>query len=142
VIVVDLNLLLYATNQNSVQHARARRWWESCLSEGTAVGLAWTVILGFVRLTTNPRVMPHPVSPADAMGVVDQWLSEPSVEIIEPTQRHWDVLKELLAALGTAGNLTSDAHLAALAIERGGQLASTDNDFSRFAGLRWSNPIA
>jgi uncharacterized protein len=142
VIVVDLNLLLYATNQNAIQHARARQWWERCLSEGTPVGLAWAVIVGFVRLTTNPRVMPHPISAADAIGVVDQWLSEPAVEIIEPTERHWDILKELLAALGTAGNLTSDAHLAALAIERGAQLASTDNDFSRFAGLRWSNPIA
>jgi toxin-antitoxin system PIN domain toxin len=140
-IVVDLNLLLYAVNEDAIQHARARTWWEHCLSEGQSVGLAWSVILGFLRLTTNPRIMPRPLSPEDAFAVIDGWLDQPSVRTIEPTERHWPLLKELLAPLGSAGNLTSDAHLAALTIEHGAQLFSTDNDFARFAGLRWRNPL-
>jgi toxin-antitoxin system PIN domain toxin len=141
VIVVDLNLLVYAVNQSAASHKAARRWWERSLSGGTSVGLAWSVILGFVRLTTNPRIMPRPLSVAEALGTVDAWLTHPSVEVIEPTERHWEILKDLLAGLGAAGNLTSDAHLAALAIERGASLCSTDNDFSRFSKLRWSNPL-
>lgn len=141
-IVVDLNLLLYAVNEDAAQHDRALAWWERCLSEGTTVGLAWTVILGFVRITTNPRVLPRPLKSRHAVEIVDEWLSHPAVETIEPTERHWEVFKDLLAPLGTAGNLIADAHLAALAIERGARLCSTDNDFARFAQLRWSNPLA
>jgi len=142
VIVVDLNLLLYATNENSFVHAAALKWWEGVLSDETPVGLAWTVVLGFIRLTTNPRVMPRPLGTTDAVACVDDWLSARNVELIEPTERNWGIVKELLAPLGSAGNLTSDAHLAALALERGAMLCSTDNDFSRFARLKWSNPLA
>jgi toxin-antitoxin system PIN domain toxin len=85
--------------------------------------------------------MPRPLKPRQALEVVDEWLSHPAVEIVEPTERHWEVLKDLLMPLGTAGNITADAHLAALAIERGARLASADNDFARFARLRWSNPL-
>jgi toxin-antitoxin system PIN domain toxin len=141
VIVVDLNLLLYAVNESAVPHKVARRWWERALSQGTQVGIAWSVILGFLRLTTNPRVMPRPLSVAHAVEIIDEWLAHPSVEIIEPTERHWEILRDLLSELGAAGNLTSDAHLAALAIERGAVLCSADNDFSRFPRLRWSNPL-
>jgi uncharacterized protein len=141
VIVVDLNLLIYATNEDALVHEQARRWWENLLSSGEAVGLAWTVLLGFMRLTTNPRVMPRSISPEDAIAVIDGWLAQPSVSPLEPTERHWEILKELLSPLGTAGNLTSDAHLAALAIEHGARLFSTDNDFARFPGVRWVNPL-
>lgn len=141
-IVVDLNLLIYAVNEDAIQHDGARQFWEQTLSEGVAVGLPWTVVLGFVRLTTNPRVMPHPLAPEQAFGVVDGWLAQATVEVIEPTDRHWEIVKELLLPLGTAGNLTTDAHLAALAVERGATLCSTDNDFSRFPRLKWSNPLA
>jgi toxin-antitoxin system PIN domain toxin len=141
VIVVDLNLLVYAVNESAASHKAARRWWERSLSQGTPVGLAWTVLLGFLRLTTNPRVMPRPISIEQAVEIVDDWLAHPSVEVIEPTERHWDILRELLSALGAGGNITSDAHLAALAIERGARLCSTDNDFARFSRLRWSNPL-
>jgi toxin-antitoxin system PIN domain toxin len=142
VTVVDLNLLIYAVNEDALQHERARRWWEAVLSGAETVGLAWSVILGFIRLTTNSRVMPRPLAPEQAFAVIDDWLGHPFVTAIEATERHWAIVKELLLPLGTAGNLTSDAHLAALAIEHGARLVSTDNDFSRFAGLRWMNPLA
>jgi uncharacterized protein len=141
-IVVDLNLLIYATNEDALQHGPARRWWETTLSRGDPVGLAWAVILGFLRLTTNPRVMPRPLPPEQAVALVDDWLAQPSVEVLQPTDRHWEIFKEILAPLGTAGNLASDAHLASLAIEHGARLFSTDNDFARFVGLRWVNPLA
>lgn len=141
-IVVDLNLLVYATNEDALLHERARRWWESLLSRGEAVGLAWTVVLGFLRLTTNHKVMPRPLAPEQAMAIIEDWFAQPSVRPLEPTERHWEILKEILTPLGTAGNLTSDAHLAALAIEHGARLFSTDNDFARFAGLRWLNPLS
>ena len=141
-IVVDLNLLVYATNEDALQHDSARRWWEGVLSRGESVGLAWVVVLGFLRLTTNPRVMPRPLTPEQAMGIIDSWLDQPAVQMLEATERHWEILKEILAPLGTAGNLTSDAHLASLAIEHGARLVSTDNDFARFSGLRWVNPLS
>jgi uncharacterized protein len=141
VIVVDLNLLLYAINEDEPRHEAARAWWESVLSDDEPVGLAWQVVLGFLRITTHARVMPHPISPTEAVRHVDEWFEQGTVVAIEPTDRHWKVLKELLGPLGTAGNLTSDAHLAALAIEHGARLFSTDNDFSRFPNLRWVNPL-
>ena len=141
-IVVDLNILIYAINRDVGLHTAARSWWEARLSGRVPVGLAWTVIQGFVRLTTHPSVMPHPLTPDQAFSVVDGWLEQPCVRIAEPTERHWSIFKNLLAPLGVAGNLTSDAHLAALAIERGALLCSTDRDFARFPGLRWENPLA
>ena len=141
-IVVDLNLLIYAVNTDAIQHDRARRWWENVLSQGERVGLAWSVVFGFLRLTTNPKIMPHPLPPEQAIAVVDDWFAQPSIQPLVPTDRHWAIVKEILAPLGTAGNLTSDAHLAGLAIEHGARLCSTDNDFARFSGLRWVNPLA
>lgn len=141
-IVVDVNLLVYASNTDSAHHQRARRWWDDSLTKGEPVGLAWSVMLGFLRITTNPRVLPRPLRPEQAIDIIDSWFRQASVRIVEPTERHWDLVKELLAPLGTAANLTSDAHLAALAIEHGARLCSTDNDFDRFAGLRWMNPLA
>jgi toxin-antitoxin system PIN domain toxin len=141
-ILVDVNLLLYAVNRDTPQHAVAHAWWRSVLEGDEPIGLAWLVILGFVRIATNPRVFAAPLSAEDALGVVDDWLELPHVGAVEPTSRHWDVFKEIVVPLGAAGNLTSDAHLAALAIEHGATLCSADGDFARFPHLRWRNPLA
>lgn len=140
--VVDLNLLLYAVNRDSVQHARARAWVEAALAQDEAVGLPWVVLLGFLRLTTSARIFSRPLAIDEALAVVGGWLAQPSVVALAPGPEHWRVLRTLLAETGGAGNLTTDAHLAALAIERGAELCSTDADFARFPTLRWTNPIA
>jgi len=141
VIIVDLNLLLYATNRDLPAHDAARAWWEGAVSADETVGLAWTVVLGFVRISTSRSVLPMPLAPRRAFEIVDDWLAQPTVRIVEPTERHWSIFKALLEGTGTAANLTSDAHLAALAIEHGALLCSADRDFGRFANLRWRNPL-
>ena len=98
-------------------------------------------VLAFMRVSTNRRVFAKPLDPKHALDLVSLWLDEPAVTIVEPTDRHWSVFRALVEPLGTAGNLTSDAHLAALSVEHGAQLCSTDNDFARFAHLRWTNPL-
>jgi hypothetical protein len=140
--LVDLNLLLYAVNRDGAHHARAKRWLERTLGDGEPVGLPWAVLVGFLRLATSRRVFPKPLPPARALAVVDGWLARPVVVGLAPGDAHWRILRELLAESGTAGNLTTDAHLAALAIEHGTVLCSTDADFGRFRGLRWVNPLA
>ena len=99
------------------------------------------MLLAFIRLTTSPRVFQSPLSTSEALDLVDSWLAQPCATVVHPTSRHAPVLRDLLEPLGTAGNLTTDAHLAALAIEHGAELCSTDRDVSRFAGLRWANPL-
>ena len=140
--LIDLNLLLYAVNRDAPRHRAARTWLEETLSADEPVGLSWAVLLGFLRISTHRRVMPRPLTLEQATAVVDGWLAQPVVVVPAPGPGHWSVLKELLLSCGTAGNLTSDAHLAALAIEQGGELCSTDNDFARFTHLRWVNPLA
>lgn len=140
-LIVDANLLIYATNRDAPDHSAAKRWWESVLSGEEPVGLAWLVLLAFLRVTTNPRVFTSPLSFEQAAEAVDGWLEQPAARLVEPTERHWRILKELLAPLGTAANLTSDAHVAALAVEHGAELCSTDRDFARFPHLRWRNPL-
>ncbi|MEW6221199.1 MAG: type II toxin-antitoxin system VapC family toxin [Thermodesulfobacteriota bacterium] len=139
--LVDLNLLVYAINVDAPVHDRARSWWEDSLSRPERVGLSWAVILGFLRLTTSPRVMPRPLAASQAVELIDDWLRQPMVRIVVPTKRHWSVLRQILGHLGTAGNLTTDAHLAALAIEHNAILCSTDQDFARFPLVRWTNPL-
>jgi len=140
--LIDLNLLIYAVNRDAPHHDEARRWWESCLAGSEPIALAWVVILGFLRITTSERVMPEPLTAEEAIQVIDEWLNLPSVEIVSPTDRHWDIFRTIIAPLGTAGNLTTDAHIAALAIEHGATLCSTDIDFARFPMLQWTNPLA
>ena len=140
-ILVDANLLIYAIDQDAPHHKAARKWVESAFSGSTTVGLSWGVILAFLRLTTRPGILRRPMSSDTAMEFVDEWLSLPSVEVVVPGDRHWPVFRNLLRAAGTAGNLTSDAHLAALAIERGAAVFSADNDFARFPGLHHVNPL-
>lgn len=139
--LVDLNLLLYAVNRDSPLHRAARRWFERTLTSDEPVALAWVVVLGFVRLATSARVFPKPLAPSQAFAVVDGWLARPVVRMLSPGDDHWRIVRDLLLASGTAGNLTTDAHLAALAIEHGAELCSTDGDFGRFARLRWVNPL-
>jgi uncharacterized protein len=139
--LLDLNILIYAVDESSSRHLEARRWLDDTLSGSDTVAFAWSVLVGFVRLSTRAAVFERPLAVDEAFDVVEGWLRQPSVTIAHPTDRHPRVLRELLTEAGTAGNLTSDAHLAALAIEHGAQLCSTDGDFGRFAGLRWLNPL-
>jgi toxin-antitoxin system PIN domain toxin len=137
----DLNLLIYAIDEDAAPHPGARDWLEGVLSGTESVAFAWSVLLGFLRISTNPVALERPLSTGEALDYVDSWLGQPVAEVVHPTQRHASILRDLLDPLGAAGNLTSDAHLAALAIEHGAELCSRDADFSRFAGLRWSNPL-
>lgn len=137
--VLDLNLLLYAINRRGPHHRAAKAWLETALSGDETVALPWVVVLGFLRLSTSARVFTTPLEPDQAVQVVDGWLASPTVELLDPGSAHWSLLRELLLDAGTAGNLTTDAHLAALAIERGAELCSTDTDFARFPKLRWLN---
>ncbi|MFN0313819.1 MAG: type II toxin-antitoxin system VapC family toxin, partial [Burkholderiales bacterium] len=139
-ILLDANLLIYAIDADSPHHKPARRWLEKTLSSGTRVGLPWIVVLAFVRITTRSGILRHPLAIAQAAGFIDDWLAQPYVTFIGPSDGHWPILKNLLVAGGAAGNLTSDAHLAALAIEHGYEIASSDNDFRRFTGVTLVNP--
>lgn len=137
----DLNLLIYAVDRVSASHESASSWWNGLLSGNETVGLTWSVLLGFVRLTTNPRVFRHPMSTDEALEYVERWLAHPLTTVLEPTGRHVRLLRDLLAQTGPAGNLVPDAHLAALAIEHGAVLCSADHDFGRFPGLKWMDPL-
>ena len=140
-ILVDANLLIYAVNLNAPHHERARRWLQDTLSGATAVGLPWTSLLAFVRITTRPGILANPMAVDEAIRFVDTWLDQPFVEPVLPGKGHWAILRRLLRDSGTAGNLTSDAHLAALAIERGATICSADYDFRRFPGVEHVNPL-
>jgi uncharacterized protein len=138
----DVNLLLYAFDATARRHDRARRWLEEQLSGTETVAFTWVVLLAFVRVSTNPRVFEKPLPASDAFDIVDGWLAQPCTTIVDPTDRHLAFLQDLLEPLGTAGNLTTDAHLAALAIEHGAELCSSDADFARFPRLRWTDPLS
>lgn len=141
-ILVDANLLIYAADTDSPHHARASAWFVDLLSGTTSVGLAWLVILTFLRVTTRPGIMRHPQSPEQALDFIDGWLAQPYVTLVAPGEHHWPLLRNLLKATGTAGNLVPDAHLAALAIEHGCAIYSGDYDFKRFPGVEHVNPLA
>jgi toxin-antitoxin system PIN domain toxin len=142
VIVIDSNLLVYAHVTSFPQHERARTWLDAQLGGLAPVGLPWPSLLGFLRIATNPRIFERPASLAEAWRQVAAWLDCEVAWIPQPTERHREVLEFLLSAPGVQGNLVPDAHLAALAIEHGLQLHSTDGDFARFPGLRWQNPLS
>ena len=141
-ILVDANILIYAVNDDSPHHPAAKNWLESALSGTETIGLAWAVVLAFLRITTRGDLFEQPLSPEDAIGYVDDWMGQPCVKPVSAGRNHWRFLRELLAATGTAANLTSDAHLAALALERGCPVYSTDSDFARFRGVKAVNPLA
>ena len=141
-ILVDANLLIYAIDSDAPQHVRARPWLERVLSGADPVGLPWIVILAFIRITTRDGIMRRPLPLDAALAYVQSWLQQPCVEVVEPGEHHWPILCRLLEATGAAGNLTSDAHIAALALERGAAVCSTDHDFARFPGILHVNPLA
>ena len=140
-IVLDANLLIYAVNEDAPQHNAVRVWLERTLSAGEEVRLPWVVILAFLRLTTHPRLFTKPMTIEAAFDFVDDWLSQPGVAVLHPGPAHGKIFRKLLEANGAAGNLTSDAHLAAIAIEYGATLVSLDHDFARFTGLKWKKPV-
>ena len=140
-IIVDVNLLIYAVNEDAPYHQKAKAWLENAVSGTETVGLPWIVLLAFLRLTTKTGLFQKPLAVETAFDVIDAWLQQPSVTVPEPTTHHLRTLRDLVVPLGTGGNLTSDAHVAALAIEHSAQLCSADNDFSRFPRLRWRNPL-
>jgi toxin-antitoxin system PIN domain toxin len=142
VILIDANVLLYAYNASDPRHPKARAWLEGAVAGPTPIRLAWVTVLAFVRIGTNPRAFAQPMSLAEATATVSRWLEQPSVGLIEPTPRHWEILEPLLGAAQARGDLVTDAHLAALAIEHGASVCTTDRDFARFPGLRTIDPLS
>ena len=141
-ILVDANILLYAENSLHSLNRKARTWWDDQLSGSGSVCLCWTVLSAFIRIGTNPRVFEAPLSLEQAVARVQSWLEQPCTRVVRPTDRHWTVFQEMLSDGQAVANLVTDAHLAALAIEHGCKLASTDSDFARFSRLKWMNPLA
>ena len=139
--LVDVNILLYAINADSPHHRAAKTWIEDTIGGVETVALPWIVILGFLRLATSRQIFAKPLAPEDAVAVVDGWLGRSNVVALSAGPEHWRILRQLVSGAGTAGNLTTDAHLAALAIEHGCELCSTDADFGRFPQLAWINPL-
>ena len=136
----DANVLLYALDDTSARHAAARAWLDAALSGSEEVGFAWVVLLAVLRLTTKPAVFAHPLRPNEAFDIIDGWLAQPCSLIVHPTVRHAGLRRGLISAVGTAGNLTTDAHLAALSVEYGAAICSYDAGFSRFPGVGRSRP--
>jgi toxin-antitoxin system PIN domain toxin len=142
VIVLDVNILLYAYDSDSPHHAAAKPWIERTLSSGDPVGLPWQTIAAFLRISTNARAMNRRLLLEEAVEAVDEWLQQPNVRVLEPTEDHWVVLRQMVTEGQTTGPLVTDAELAAITVEYGGVIYTTDRDFARFPGLRWKNPLA
>ena len=140
-ILPDINLVVYAYNEDAPHHVAAKAWWERCLSETEPLAVAWVVVLGFIRLMSNRRVLARPMSASEAAEHCKLWLLRPNVRIALPGPTHMDILAGLLVE-PIGPNLVTDAHLAALAIEHQAELHSNDGDFARFSGLTWHNPVA
>ena len=140
-ILVDANLLLYAEDSRSPFHAAARKWWDAQLSGSSPICLCWPVLCAFLRIATNHRIYERPLTLDEAIHRVQSWLDQPTVRVVYPTERHWQFFRELLSLGKATANLVADAHLAALAMEHGCQLISTDADFARFPKLAWRNPL-
>lgn len=133
----DVNVLLHAQDETAMHHGRARGWLEASLTDAEPTGFTWPTLVAFLRIATKPTVYVEPLTPTEALDVIDGWLDHPGTEIVDPGRAHRGILRELIESSGTAGNLTSDAHLAAAAIESGASLASFDADFHRFKALRF-----
>jgi toxin-antitoxin system PIN domain toxin len=134
-VIVDANVLLYAVNESSPQHAIAKRWLERALNGAEVVGFAWVVLLAFVRLATLPALFSVPLDTPTALELVDDWLGAKAAAVVHPTAQHATILRRILTQTGAAGNLVTDAHLATLCLEHGAQMCTYDRDFSRFPGL-------
>jgi len=142
VIIPDINLLVYAHNADAPLHTLARTWWTDLVSREQPIAVPWAVTFGFIRLVTHASVMTHPVPVAEAMAIVEEWFAIDNIRPLDPGPRHLQLATHLFAQAGVAGNLTTDVHLAALALENQAELHSNDADFGRFSGLRWVNPLA
>jgi toxin-antitoxin system PIN domain toxin len=140
-ILVDANILLYAEDSLSVFHQQARKWWDDQLSGSEPVCLCWTVLSAFTRIGTNPRVFENPLSLEQALSSIESWFDQPCTRIIRPTEQHWITFQQMLNDGQAVANLVTDAHIAALALEHGCIVASTDADFARFPKLKWINPL-
>ncbi|MBL8240993.1 MAG: type II toxin-antitoxin system VapC family toxin [Bryobacterales bacterium] len=140
-ILIDANLLIYAGVSEMAEHAAASGWLREQVAAGHRIGIPWPSFLAFLRITTNPRLFARPGTVNEAWRFVEDWLRLPMVWIPGPTERHGQILGRLLRDARAQGNLVVDCHLAALAIEHGLQLCTTDGDFARFEGLRWVNPL-
>jgi uncharacterized protein len=140
--LVDANLLLYAEDSLSENHEAARTWWDVQLSGSDPVALCWPVLNAFIRIATNARLHQRPLTLREATERVQSWFNQSCVRMIQPTEAHWKIFQQTLRSGNAVGNLVTDAHLAALAMEHNCVLQSTDADFSRFRGLKWKNPIA
>lgn len=141
-ILVDANLLLYAYHPRAAQHEQSRAWLEDVLSGSELVRFAWLTLWAFLRIATNPRAFAHPLSAAEAEAAIAAWLMQPIAGIADPGEQHWDILRGLLQNGQATGPLVMDAVLAAIALEHGATVCTTDQDFSRFPGVKWRNPIA
>ena len=139
-VIVDANVLLYAVDRASAHHDRSLTWLDGALAGTEAVGLAWIALLAFIRVGTNASILPSPMTPDEATGQIESWLGAPAAVVAQPSPRHASLLRGLLRDAGTAGNLTTDAHLAALALEHGADIVSYDRDFARFPGVRHRLP--
>jgi hypothetical protein len=141
-ILVDANLLLYAYHPRAEQHEASRAWLEAVLSGPDLVRFAWLTLWAFFRIATNPRVFERPLSTSEAEEAISSWLGQPVAGILDPGERHWEILRGLVRDGQAAGPLVMDAVLAAIALEHGATVCTTDRDFSRFSGLSWMNPLA
>jgi toxin-antitoxin system PIN domain toxin len=140
VTILDANILLYAYNADAARHVQTRRWLEGVFANAEWIGLPWLTLWAFVRISTNPRLSPKPLPAREAFRIVRTLLAQPKVTVVEPGPRHAEILERLVIENQATGPLLTDAVLAALAVEHGGTLASTDRGFARFRGLRWVNP--
>ena len=139
--LLDANILIYAYNSGLPEHARARRWLETSLSEPGLVGVAWITVLAFLRIATNPRFFQEAYSAEEASRIVTDLMRRPNVVVVEPSGRHWEILVDMIVKTQARADLVMDAHLAALAIEHGAVLCTNDRDFARFPGIRTLNPL-
>jgi len=139
-LLVDANLVMWAHHRQFPHHRPALAWWNQVLSTVPQIGIPWPTVTAFLRLSTHPRVLTEPITLDDAAGVVARWLGRPNVTTPVPTSRHWPLFATLLATGAATANHVNDAHLAALAMEWGLELASADRDFARYPGLRWVDP--
>jgi uncharacterized protein len=142
VILIDVNILLYAHHPRALQHERSRVWLEAALSGQDLVRFTWLTLWGFFRIATSSRVFERPLLASEAEAAISAWLAQPSAGVLEPGERYWDILRRLVRDSQASGPLIMDAALAAIALEHGATVCTTDRDFSRFPGLKWTNPLA